>query len=62
MTPAASHFWMSRRTLLSAIRCSKTLKPSMFEAGEVIAEISIEHPVHVLPHDPGSERIQRVMR
>ena len=25
MTPAASHFWISRRTLLSAIRCSKNL-------------------------------------
>src|ERR1035441_9802149 len=37
-------------------------KPLMVEAGEVIAEISVEHPVHVLPHDPGSERIQRVMR
>src|ERR1039458_7997356 len=34
-------------------------KPLMVEAGEVIAEISVEHPVHVLPHDPGSERIQR---
>ena len=23
MTPALSHFWISRRTLLSAIRCSR---------------------------------------
>ena len=49
MTPAASHFWISRRTLLSAIRCSKNLhQPSMVEAGEVIAEIRVEHPVHLL--------------
>jgi hypothetical protein len=34
----------------------------MVKAGEVIAEISVKHPVHVLAHDPGSERIQRVMR
>jgi hypothetical protein len=34
----------------------------MVEAGEVIAEISVEHPVHLLAHDPGGERIQRVMR
>ena len=25
-TPAASHFWISRRTLLSAIRCSKVVR------------------------------------
>ena len=37
-------------------------QPLMVEAGEVVAEISVEHPVHLLAHDPGSERIQRVMR
>jgi hypothetical protein len=37
-------------------------QPLMVKAGEVIAEISVEHPIHVLAHDPGSERIQRVMR
>ena len=26
MTPATSHFWISRRTLLSAIRCSRNLR------------------------------------
>jgi hypothetical protein len=34
----------------------------MVKAGEVVAEISVKHPVHVLPHDPGSQRIQRMMR
>ncbi len=34
----------------------------MVEAGEVVAEVRVEHPVHLLAHDPGSERIQRVMR
>jgi hypothetical protein len=34
----------------------------MVEAGKVVAEISVEHPAHVLAHDPGGERIQRVMR
>ena len=63
MTPAASHFWISRRTLLSAIRCSeKPLKPPMVKAGEVVAEVRVEHPVHALPHDPGGERVQRIMR
>jgi len=38
------------------------LQPLMVEAGEVLAEISVEHPVHLLAHDPGGERIQRVMR
>ena len=37
-------------------------QPLMVKAGEVVAEISVEHPVHLLAHDPGSERIQRVMR
>jgi hypothetical protein len=37
-------------------------QPLMVQAGEVIAEISVEHPVHLLSHDPGGERIQRVMR
>ena len=32
MTPAANHFWISRRTLLSAIRCSEKLhQPLMVE-------------------------------
>ena len=37
-------------------------QPLMVEAGEVVAEISVEHPVHLLTYDPGGERIQRVMR
>ena len=63
MTPAASHFWISRRTLLSAIRCSRNLSSqSMVKAGEEVAEIRVEHPVHLLARDPGSERVQRIMR
>jgi len=34
----------------------------MVKAGEVVLEIQVEHPVHLLSHDPGDERIQRVMR
>ena len=34
----------------------------MVKAGEELAEIRVEHPVHALPFDPGGERIQRVMR
>jgi hypothetical protein len=33
------------------------LQPAMVKAGEVVAEIRVEHPVHLLPHDPGGERI-----
>src|ERR1700756_2789820 len=34
----------------------------MVEAGEVVAEIRVEHPVHALSIDPERERVKRVMR
>jgi hypothetical protein len=34
----------------------------MVKAGEVVAKVGVEHPIHLLPRDPGGERIQRVMR
>ena len=38
------------------------LQPSMVKAGEELTEIRVEHPVHLLARDAGSERIQRIMR
>src|SRR5216683_2133199 len=38
------------------------LQPAMIKAGEKIADIRIEHPVHLLHPDPGRQRIQRIMR
>ena len=62
MTPAASHFWISRRTLLSAIRCSRNLRSQrLVKAPEEVAEVRVEHQVHLLAHDPDRERIQRIM-
>ena len=40
----------------------RTLKPPMVEAGEVVAEIRVEHPVHAPRHDPGGQRVKRIMR
>src|SRR5439155_18070975 len=40
----------------------KLHQPAMIQAGEELADIRVEHPVHVLPFDPDRERIQRVMR
>jgi hypothetical protein len=37
-------------------------QPAMIKAGEVVADVRVEHPVHLPPQDPGGERIQRVMR
>ena len=37
-------------------------KPRVIEAGEVVADVRVEHPAHLLAVDPGRERIQRVMR
>jgi hypothetical protein len=34
----------------------------MIKAGEEVAEICVEHPVHLLPFDSDTERIQRMMR
>jgi len=34
----------------------------MIQAGEELADIRVEHPVHLFPFDPHRERIQRVMR
>jgi len=38
------------------------LKPPMVEAGEVVAEVRVEHPVHALSIDPERERVKRIMR
>jgi len=34
----------------------------MIQAGEELADIRVEHPVHLPPLNPHRERIQRVMR
>jgi len=38
------------------------LQPAVIKAGEEIADVRVEHPVHLLPLDPDRERIQRMMR
>jgi hypothetical protein len=38
------------------------LQPSMVKGGEELTEIHVEHPIHLLAHDPDRQRIQRVMR
>jgi hypothetical protein len=40
----------------------KRHQPAMIKAGEELADIRVEHPVHLLLFDPDRERIQRVMR
>ena len=34
----------------------------MIQTGEELADIRVEHPVHLFPLDPDRERIQRLMR
>src|SRR6266542_6925094 len=34
----------------------------MIEAGEEVAEIRVEHPVHLLAFDPDHQRVQRIVR
>jgi hypothetical protein len=40
----------------------KPHQPAMIKVGEELADIRVEHPVHLLLFDPDRERIQRVMR
>jgi hypothetical protein len=40
----------------------KLLQPAVIQAGEEVADVRLEHPVHPLPRDPDRECIQRIMR
>src|SRR6266540_3455271 len=37
-------------------------QPHVIEAGEEVAEIRVEHPVHLLAFDPDHQRVQRIVR
>jgi hypothetical protein len=37
-------------------------KPRVIEAREVVADVRVEHPVHLPALDSNSERVQRLMR
>ena len=36
-------------------------QPALIEPREEVADVSVEHEVHLLAHDPDRERIQRIM-
>ena len=38
------------------------LQPALVEPSEEVADVSVEHPVHLLARDPDRERVQRIMR
>jgi hypothetical protein len=40
----------------------KLPQPTLIELGEKVADVRVEHPVHVFPYDPSGECIQRMMR
>ena len=40
----------------------KPRQPRMIQAGEAVADVRVEHPVHLPLQDPGRERIQRIVR
>ncbi len=62
-TPAFSHFWMSRTTRWSAIRCSTNFTSHPWSrVSKEPTDVRIEHPVHLLRHDSDVERVQRVVR
>jgi pyruvate-formate lyase-activating enzyme len=38
------------------------LKPRVIELGKEVADVSVEHPFHLLRLDPDGERIEAMMR
>src|SRR5260370_27621496 len=61
-TPAFIHFWMSRTTRRSAMRCSMNFTSHSCEIVSKNPRISrFEHPVHLLRQQSGVKRIQRVV-
>ena len=60
--PTFSHFTIRRRMRLSAIRCSrKRIGPCVGHGIEKALDIRVQHPVHLLPVNPGVERVQRIV-
>ena len=63
MTPAASHFSDQPQHPLVRDPVPEELpQPVLIKLVEKVADIRVEHPVHLLPLDPHRQRIQRVMR
>ena len=61
MTPALSHLWISRRTRSVRDPVLEELhQPAVIKLVEEVADVRVEHPVHLLPHDPDRERVQRI--
>jgi hypothetical protein len=40
----------------------KLLEPTLIKLTEEVADIRVKHPVHLPPHDPDRERVQRIVR
>src|SRR5271156_4505907 len=60
--PTFSHFAIRRRMRLSAIRCSrKRLAHEWAMASKKALDIRVQHPVHLLPVNPGVESVQRIV-
>ena len=63
MTPALSHFRMQPQDpLVRDPVLEELLQPAVIELVEEVADVRVEHPVHLLPLDPDRERVQRIMR
>jgi hypothetical protein len=63
MTPAFSHFWMDPQDpLIRDPVLQEPPQPAPIELGEEVADVHVEHPVHLLRLDPDRQRIQCTMR
>ena len=63
MTPAPEPFLdQAQDPLVRDPVLEELHQPAVVEAGEEVADVRVEHPVHLPALDPDRERIQRIMR
>ena len=71
-TPAFNHFWISRSILVLPVmekqgrwvrhpKLDQLHQLFMVDVVEEAANVGVQYPVHLLPHDPRCQSIQRIM-
>src|SRR5260370_35775971 len=61
ITPAFSHFWISRKIRESATRCSTNLISQLVEVIEKSSNVGVQYVIHLLPQKRIRQRVQRLM-
>ena len=72
-TPAFNHFWISRSILVLPVmekqgrwvrhpKLDQLHQLFMVDVVEEAANVGVQYPVHLLPHDPRRQSVQRIVR